>query len=103
MCSSDLWRKPLFSPDRKPAPRMASDGAGLGDLELTGIILTPTLRMALLRDKNGDHREVRLREGQSIHAVVSAEMVVVGTCDASRCSSDSRKVRRITKDDLIDT
>lgn len=61
-----VWQKPLFSPDRKPAPRMATDGAGLGDLELTGIILTPTLRMALLRDKNGDHREVRLREGQSL-------------------------------------
>ncbi|GAB2553803.1 hypothetical protein [Rhodanobacter koreensis] len=61
-----VWQKPLFSPDRKPAARMASAGAGLGDLELTGIILTPTLRMALLRDKNGDHREVRLREGASL-------------------------------------
>ena len=61
-----VWQKPLFSPDRKPVTRMASAGAGLGDLELTGIILTPTLRMALLRDKNGDHREVRLREGASL-------------------------------------
>lgn len=61
-----VWQKPLFSPDRKPVARMASAGAGLGDLELTGIILTPTLRMALLRDKNGDHREVRLREGASL-------------------------------------
>lgn len=61
-----VWQKPLFSSDRKPAARMASDGAGLGDLELTGIIITPTLRMALLRDKNGDHREVRLREGASL-------------------------------------
>ena len=61
-----VWQKPLFSPDRKPVARMASAGAGLGDLELTGIILTPTLRMALLRDKNGDHREVRLREGGSL-------------------------------------
>ncbi|OOG65390.1 hypothetical protein B0E46_03310 [Rhodanobacter sp. B04] len=61
-----VWQKPLFSPDRKPVPRMANDGAGLGDLELTGIILTSDLRMALLRDKNGDHREVRLREGTSL-------------------------------------
>ncbi|MGH8159474.1 MAG: hypothetical protein ACREPQ_15235 [Rhodanobacter sp.] len=61
-----VWQHPLFSPDRKPTPRMASAGAGLGDLELTGIILTPTLRMALLRNKNGDHAEVRLREGASL-------------------------------------
>lgn len=61
-----VWQQPLFSPDRKPMPRMASAGAGLGDLELTGIVLTPTLRMALLRDKNGDHAEVRLREGASL-------------------------------------
>ncbi|OOG49564.1 general secretion pathway protein GspN [Rhodanobacter sp. C01] len=61
-----VWQKPLFSPDRKPVARMASAGVGLGDLELTGIILTPTLRMALLRDKNPDHREVRLREGASL-------------------------------------
>ena len=61
-----VWQKPLFSPDRKPTPRMDSTGAGLGDLELTGIILTPTLRMALLRDKSGDHHEVRLREGASL-------------------------------------
>ncbi|HEY1588445.1 MAG TPA: hypothetical protein VGG00_01830, partial [Rhodanobacter sp.] len=61
-----VWQKPLFSPDRKPMARMASAGVGLGDLELTGIILTPTLRMALLRDKSADHREVRLREGASL-------------------------------------
>jgi general secretion pathway protein N len=61
-----VWQRPLFNPDRKPMAQVASDGAGLGDLELTGIILTPTLRMALLRDKGGDHREVRVREGQSL-------------------------------------
>jgi general secretion pathway protein N len=61
-----VWQKPLFSPDRKPVPLMANPGAGLGDLELSGIILTPNLRMALLRDKNDDHREVRLHEGESL-------------------------------------
>jgi len=61
-----VWQKPLFSPDRKPVPLMANPGAGLGDLELSGIILTPNLRMALLRDKSDDHREVRLHEGQSL-------------------------------------
>jgi len=58
-----VWQKPLFSPDRKPIARVADGGTSLGDLSLTGIILTSDLRMALLHDKNGD-REIRLREGQ---------------------------------------
>ncbi|MCW8808597.1 MAG: general secretion pathway protein GspN [Rhodanobacter sp.] len=60
-----VWQKPLFSPDRKPFARAADGDSNLGDLELTGIIITPGLRMALLHDKNG-HHEVRLREGESL-------------------------------------
>ncbi|WP_329742270.1 hypothetical protein [Dyella sp. A6] len=66
-----VWQHPLFSKDRKPS---ADDGDGarvsLGDLELTGIIITPGLRMALLRDKSvsdKDHpKEVRVREGEML-------------------------------------
>ncbi|WP_426701221.1 hypothetical protein ACPPVV_17920 [Rhodanobacter sp. Col0626] len=60
-----VWQKPLFSPDRKPIARAADGGSTLGDLELTGIILTPGLHMALLHDKNGD-KQVRLHEGESL-------------------------------------
>jgi general secretion pathway protein N len=60
-----VWQKPLFSPDRKPIARIANGGSSLGDFDLTGIILTPGLRMALLHDKNGD-RQVRLHEGESL-------------------------------------
>lgn len=60
-----VWQKPLFSPDRKPVARAADGGSNLGDLELTGIILTPSLHMVLLRDKNGD-KQVRLREGEAL-------------------------------------
>ena len=60
-----VWQQPLFSPDRKPAMHTASGGASLGDMQLTGIILTPGLHMALLHDKSGDH-EVRVREGDSL-------------------------------------
>jgi len=56
-----VWQKPLFAPDRKP---VAAGASSLGDLELTGVIITPTLRLALLRDKKGGH-EVRLRQGQA--------------------------------------
>ncbi|HEV2679214.1 MAG TPA: hypothetical protein VNZ27_05960 [Rhodanobacter sp.] len=60
-----VWQQSLFSPDRKPGVRAANGGSSLGDLQLTGIILTPDLRMALLHDKNGD-KQVRLHEGDSL-------------------------------------
>ncbi|WEN15297.1 general secretion pathway protein GspN [Rhodanobacter sp. AS-Z3] len=60
-----VWQKPLFSPDRKPVSAAADGGSQLGDLELTGVILTPSLHMALLHDRQAN-REVRLREGQSL-------------------------------------
>lgn len=60
-----VWTQPLFSPDRKPVLHAAGGGASLGDLSLTGIILTPTLHLALLREKDGDH-EVRVREGEAL-------------------------------------
>lgn len=62
---SAVWTQPLFNPDRKPSLRAASGGASLGDMQLTGIIVTPALHMALLRDKSGDH-EVRVREGDTL-------------------------------------
>ncbi|WP_426687406.1 hypothetical protein [Rhodanobacter ginsengiterrae] len=60
-----VWQKPLFAPDRKPTAAAADGGSQLGDLELTGVILTPTLHMALLHDRQAN-REVRLREGESL-------------------------------------
>ncbi|MFC5436190.1 hypothetical protein ACFPME_06460 [Rhodanobacter umsongensis] len=60
-----VWQKPLFSPDRKPVAHAADGGSSLGDLDLTGIILTSTVRMALLHDKNGD-KQVRLHEGEAL-------------------------------------
>ena len=60
-----VWQQSLFSPDRKPEAHAASGGSSLGDLALTGIILTPQLHMALLHDKSSN-KELRLREGQSL-------------------------------------
>ncbi|WP_130617254.1 general secretion pathway protein GspN [Dyella amyloliquefaciens] len=62
---SAVWQQPLFNPDRKANLRTASGGASLGDMQLTGIIVTPGLHMALLHDKSGDH-EVRVREGDTL-------------------------------------
>lgn len=62
---SAVWMQPLFSNDRKPTMHTAAGGASLGDMQLTGIILTPPLHMALLRDKSGEH-EVRVRQGEAL-------------------------------------
>ncbi len=62
---SAVWTQPLFSNDRKPTMHAAAGGASLGDMQLTGIILTPPLHMALLRDKSGEH-EVRVRQGEAL-------------------------------------
>jgi general secretion pathway protein N len=59
-----IWQKPLFNPDRKPVARAAGESSNLGDMELTGIIMTPTLRIALLHSKDGD-KELRIREGNT--------------------------------------
>ncbi|MEO8808730.1 MAG: hypothetical protein ABI386_00600 [Rhodanobacter sp.] len=62
---SVVWQKPLFNPDRKPVAHALAGGSNLGDLALTGIIITPDLRMALLHDRNGN-KEIRLRQGAAL-------------------------------------
>ena len=62
---AEVWQKPLFSPDRKPSAHAAGGASNIGDLELTGIIITPELRMALLRKTDGG-QEIRVREGAAL-------------------------------------
>lgn len=62
---AEVWQAPLFNPNRKPLAQAAADGSNLGDLELTGVILTPGLHMALLRDKQRN-KQVRLKQGESL-------------------------------------
>jgi len=69
---AQTWEHPLFSADRKPIVTQSggSEGVSLGDLQLTGIILTPGLHMALLgpvNSKGGDEdKQVSVREGASL-------------------------------------
>jgi general secretion pathway protein N len=69
---AQVWEHPLFSSDRKP---IVSNGGGdsgvsLGDLQLTGVILTPTLHIALLGPTHGskddDGQAVRVKEGDNL-------------------------------------
>jgi general secretion pathway protein N len=68
---AQTWEHPLFSADRKPIVTAGggSEGVSLGDLQLTGIILTPTLHMALLgptNSKGDDDKQVSVREGSTL-------------------------------------
>lgn len=64
---AEVWQRPLFMADRKPVAASGDDdnASNIGDLELTGIIMTPGLRMALLRDKGKDVT-VRVKEGSPL-------------------------------------
>lgn len=68
---AQTWEHLLFSADRKPIVTQGggNEGVSLGDLQLTGIILTPALHMALLGPVNGkgdDDKQVRVREGATL-------------------------------------
>ena len=73
---SQVWEHPLFSSDRKPiVSNGSSEGVSIGDLQLTGVIITPTLRMALLgtahdhdnsNNKSDTSQDVRVREGATL-------------------------------------
>ena len=66
---TEVSERPLFSPDRRPQAVQLAEGAeeeaSVGNLELTSVIITPELRMALLRDTDsGDI--FRVREGAAL-------------------------------------
>ena len=68
---AEVWEHPLFSPTRTPAPATSGDDTASGDLELTGVIMLPGLKMAILHDKtrNKDYRIIAgqpSREGPSL-------------------------------------
>jgi general secretion pathway protein N len=64
---AEVWQRPLFMADRKPAAAADADdsSSNIGDLELTGIIMTSGLHMALLRDRGKD-MTVRVKEGSAL-------------------------------------
>ena len=63
---AEVWQHPLFSPTRTPAAATAGEGASSGDLQLTGVIMLPHLKMAILHDKTNG-KDYRAIEGQPSH------------------------------------
>lgn len=58
-----VWQKPLFSPDRRPSA-LADGGGAVGDLALTGVILTRDVHIALVHDKS-NNRDLQIVEGKA--------------------------------------
>lgn len=57
-----VWQRPLFTPDRKMASPVSANAPrlSLDSLELTGIVLTGLLQVALVRDRDNS-KDVRIR------------------------------------------
>jgi general secretion pathway protein N len=62
--------RPLFNEDRKPTPDEPSDESGAPqppsaplNVALTGVVLTPELRVAMVQDKSKGNASVALKEG----------------------------------------
>lgn len=68
---AQAWEHPLFFPDRKAAnahvPGKSADDHPL-DALLTSVIITPTLRMAIVQDPKS-HQSLRVRQGQPVGGV----------------------------------
>lgn len=60
---AEVWQHPLFSPTRTPEAVKSDDGAASGDLELTGVIMLPHLKMAIVHDKTTG-KDYRVVAGQ---------------------------------------
>ncbi|HXD38622.1 MAG TPA: hypothetical protein VN624_18345 [Rhodanobacter sp.] len=58
-----VWQHPLFNPARTPEAAAGNGDEAAGDLQLTGVIMLPNLKMAILHDKT-NNRDYRIIEGQ---------------------------------------
>ncbi|WP_106477830.1 hypothetical protein [Phytohalomonas tamaricis] len=63
---ANTWKQPVFSPDRKPDQQMsiASETQLLQGFTLTGVIVTDTLQLALLKDSHG--KALSLARGKAL-------------------------------------
>jgi hypothetical protein len=66
----EVLARPLFSPSRRPAEIPPQDATPMGIVTLTGVVITPTRRIAVVTD-GGAARSRQVREGDDLgNAVV---------------------------------
>ena len=67
-----VWQHPLFNPSRTPEAAAGNGDEATGDLQLTGVIMLPNLKMAILHDKtsNKDYRIIEGRPSRGDPALV---------------------------------
>ena len=67
-----IWQHPLFNPARTPEAATGNGDEATGDLQLTGVIMLPNLKMAILHDKtnNKDYRVIEGRPSRGGPALV---------------------------------
>lgn len=61
---AEVWQHPLFNPSRTPEAAAGSGDEATGDLQLTGVIMLPNLKMAILHDKT-NNKDYRIIEGRT--------------------------------------
>lgn len=89
---AEVHERPLFSPDRRPqsVQLAATAEAGTEGLLLTSVILTPQLRMALLRD-GPEGPTLRVREGETLPGRPSWRLVEISPREAVIEGGDGRR------------
>jgi general secretion pathway protein N len=60
----EVWQRPLFSPTRTPEAARSGGNESSGNLQLTGVIMLPGLKMAILHDSTSG-KDYRVVEGQT--------------------------------------
>ena len=58
-----VWQHPLFNPSRTPEAAAGNGDEANGDLQLSGVIMLPNLKMAILHDKT-NNKDYRIIEGR---------------------------------------
>ncbi|MBS0213051.1 MAG: hypothetical protein JSR26_07735 [Proteobacteria bacterium] len=90
---AQAYNHPLFFPDRKPAAAHVP-GKGGGDdhpldATLTSVIITPSLKMAIVQDPK-THQSLRVREGQPLGGAYSAWKLIDIAPRSATFHSDSQ-------------
>ncbi len=90
---TDMIERPLFTASRRPAPAAAEPDAGdllLGRYRLSGVVVTPTRRIVLLREADSG-KTLRVAQGESVGGWLVADVT------RARIVLESKDDRRVIR------